>query len=73
MSKNEHLYFTPQTGVWKLKRSKAPSNYYTYRLPFKYLGRIQAAVRDAEIGSGGLEYPPEFLKWLEANDTAFKP
>ncbi len=69
MSGNQkRLYFTPQTGVWKLKRPKVASNYYTYTLPRECLGKVQSAVRDAKVIGSGLEYDPEFLAWLESKD-----
>lgn len=68
MAKKDIFYFTAQTGVWKIKKPKAPSNYYTYVLPWSKLGKVQSAIRDAKVVGGGLEYDPEFLKWLEAND-----
>jgi len=70
MSKIGRVYFTAQTGVWKLEAPKAPSNYHTYELLFSNLGKIQMAVGAADVGSSGLEYPKEFLKWLEENDLA---
>jgi len=62
------FYFTAQTGVWKLKKPKAPSNYYTYALPYSKLGKVQSAVRDAKVGTAGLVYDQEFIVWLEKND-----
>jgi len=68
MARRDVFYFTAQTGVWKLKRPKAPSNYYTYALPYAKLGKVQSAVRDAKVMGGGLVYPQEFVVWLEKND-----
>ena len=68
MAKKDIFYFTAQTGVWKLKKPKAPSNFYVYTLPWSALGKVQSAVRDAKVGSGGLEYHADFLHWLEHND-----
>jgi len=70
MAKNNRIYFTAQTGVWKLKPPKAPSNYHVYELMFSNLGKIQMAVGAAKVGSSGLEYPKEFLKWLKENDLS---
>jgi len=64
------FYFTAQTGVWKLQPPKAPSNYYTYALPWSALGHVQLAVEHATVGSCGLEYSPAFLKWLRDNDQS---
>jgi len=66
------FYFQAQTGIWKIKKSAIPSNFYTYTLPFKSLARVQLAVDAATVGSGGLEYPADFLAWLEANDQGDK-
>lgn len=68
MAKKDVFYFTAQTGVWKIKRPKAPSNYHAYVLPWSKLGKVQLAVESARVTGGGLEYDPEFLEWLEAND-----
>jgi hypothetical protein len=61
------FYFHAQTGVWLLRKFKAPSN-HTYTLDWKYLGKVQSAVRDAEVSPAGLKYPADFLWWLEHND-----
>jgi hypothetical protein len=68
MAKRDTFFFTAQTGVWKLKRPKAPSNYHTYELPYSTLGKVQSAVRDSKVMGGGLAYPQEFVVWLEKND-----
>ncbi len=65
---DETFYFVAQTGVWKLRRPLAPSNYHIYELPYAELARVQIAVRAARVTPDGLEYRPDFLWWLEHND-----
>lgn len=62
------FYFVAQTGVWKLCRPLAPSNFHVYQLPYAQLAKVQAAVRDADVAPEGLVYPQEFVVWLERND-----
>ncbi len=65
---DDTFYFVAQTGVWKIRRFRAPSNFHVYELPYAELARVQEAVRDAKVTPHGLEYTAEFLWWLEHND-----
>jgi hypothetical protein len=63
------FHFTAQTGAIDYAEPKAPSNFYRYTLPAACLGRVKLAIDAAAVGSGGLEYPADFLVWLAANDA----
>lgn len=58
------FYFEAQTGI---VRDAAPaiSNFHQYKLPAHARERVEDAVAAAEPGSGALQYPKGFLKWLQ--------
>lgn len=61
------FYFEPQTGI--VKNTPVRSNFYVYRLPDTALAKVQLAVNQARLDSCGFTYTPEFLAWLDSNDT----
>lgn len=61
------IYFIPQNGL--VSRQPIRSNFYVYRLREKHLAKVELATNIAKLGSGGYVHEPEFLGWLEANDT----
>lgn len=62
------FFFTAQTGEIRHRVPQVRSNFYCYRLASRHLGKVAKAAEMAKLGSGGLEYPAEFLAWLRAND-----
>lgn len=67
MSRPQHFYFQAQSGRIE-DRPIHPTNFHTYLLHVQHLQKVQEAVRQATLGSGGLEYPSEFVEWLAKND-----
>jgi hypothetical protein len=63
----DHIYFELNTGIVKNKPIR--SNFYVYRLPKACLAKVELAVSSAGLSSAGLSYDPEFIKWLDKNDT----
>lgn len=63
----EYIYFEMNTGI--VKTEPIRSNFYVYRLPSACLGKVELAVADATLGSSGLNFPEDFMAWLEVNDT----
>ena len=60
------FYFIPQTG---LAYDKPPrSNFYAFRLLRVHLAEVEATIARATVGSGGLEYPLVFIRWLHRVD-----
>ena len=64
------VFFEPQTGIYK--RDDWPSNFYHFRLQNGHrqtnqftVNWLEDNIARATVGSGGLEYPPEFLEQLE--------
>ena len=62
------FYFVAQTGVISDKRPRV-SNYYVYSIRTSKRAKVQAAVDAAEVTSTGLQYPSEFVQWLNGVDT----
>lgn len=69
MSAPEYFWFEAQTGIVHVREPQAPSNFHRYMLPASAMARVMAAVGAATVGSGGLEYQPEFLVWLRRQDA----
>jgi len=61
------FYFIAQNGL--VSRRPIRSNFYVYRLPEKYLAKVELAVHRAKVGTAGLEHDTEFLVWLDNEDT----
>lgn len=61
------FFFVAQTGTIS-DRAPSYSNYYVYNLPEECRAQVEAAVEAANISSCGIEYPREFLQWLQAVD-----
>ena len=64
------FYFVAQSGV--ITPQPLRTNFYTYTIPEIRKGEVLAEVEAAKLGEGGLEYPPQFLKDLEAWDKRGK-
>lgn len=58
------IWFEAQTG--RIENADWSSNFHHYELPAGAHEFLVAAVSEAKIGSGGLEYPKAFLKAVEA-------
>lgn len=67
---SDYFWFEAQTGNIYHKPPAAPSNYHRYCLLNEHLAKVKLAVDNATIGSAGLQYPSEFLRWLERNDMS---
>lgn len=63
------FFFRAQTGQIRMESTPLPpSNFHTYVLRATHLEKVREAVEQAELGSGGLVYPGEFIRWLADND-----
>ena len=65
--KPEYIYFELNTGI--VKSTPIRSNFYVYRLKPECLAKVELAVAGAGLSSAGLSYGPEFIEWLDKNDT----
>ena len=67
--RDRYFYFVAQTG--RISKEPISGNFHCYKLPaFEFYLKVKKAVSLASLGSGGLEYPKEFLEEINKEDRA---